>query len=105
MNLDLVPGELPVIASRLGISAEDLLLMLQSTAPACVPVQPGSDDVSACIPAAFGPHAMSFFPKTVNGAVEGHGGAIALPEIDIEYTVNDMHFGGQVLSNGMAFDK
>ncbi|MFE9327729.1 hypothetical protein ACIHDR_40085 [Nocardia sp. NPDC052278] len=105
MNLDLVPGELPVIAARLGISADDLMLMLHSAAPASVPVQPGQDDVSAFIPLAFGAHAISFFPSTVHGALQGLDGAVTLPEIDISYTVNDVHYGAHVLSNGTVFDK
>ncbi|WP_433710585.1 hypothetical protein ACQP2U_30240 [Nocardia sp. CA-084685] len=105
MNLDFVPGELPVIAARLGISADDLMLMLHSKAPASVPMQPGHDDISPFIPAFFGAHAISFFPATVDGAFQGARGAVTLPEIDISYTVNDEHYGAHVVRNGVVFDK
>ncbi|WP_327100843.1 PE domain-containing protein [Nocardia vinacea] len=105
MNLDLLPGELPVIAARLGISAEDLMAMLSSAAPESVPVPPGLDDVSKLIPAAFGKHAVAFFPTTANGVVQGVDGAAALPQVDFSYTTTDVHDGGQVLSRGTVFEK
>lgn len=105
MNLDFIPGELLGLAARLGVSAEDLMAMLSSAAPESVPVSPGLDDVSKLIPAAFGKHAVAFFPTTANGVVQGADGAAELPKVDFSYTTTDGHGGGQVLSRGTVFEK
>lgn len=103
MNLDLVPEHLPVIASQLGVSAADLMQMLGSVASVAVPLPPGLDDVSACIPTAFGHQAGLVLPCTANGVAHGVNGAEALPEVSVSYTVTDVSGGAQVLSNGSSF--
>ncbi|MEV5840099.1 PE family protein [Nocardia sp. NPDC052112] len=101
MYLDLISAELPAIASRLGISAADLMAMLDSAAIGSVPLPPGFDDVSACIPTAFGAHAVSFFPVTATGVMQGIDGAVTLPEVGIAYTSCDAQGEGQVISEGV----
>ncbi|WP_039804929.1 hypothetical protein [Nocardia araoensis] len=103
MHLAVDWDHLPVIASQLGVSAEDLMLMLGAAAPLAVPLSPGADDVSALIPAACAKQAGLFFPKTANGVCVGTDGADALPEIGAAFAAGDMTGHGQVLSRAAAF--
>ncbi|MEV6255670.1 MULTISPECIES: PE domain-containing protein [unclassified Nocardia] len=96
MYLAVDPDHLPVIASQLGVSAEDLMLMLGAAAPVAVPFPPGLDDVSALIPAACGKQAGLFFPTTANGVAMGSEGAVALPEVGVAFAAGDMVGGTQV---------
>ncbi|MFI6776243.1 hypothetical protein [Nocardia sp. NPDC050412] len=105
MNLDVVPDYLPVIASQLGVSATDLMQMLGSVATVAVPFPPGLDDVSACIPTAFGRQAELVFPCTANGVVHGVNGAEALPEVGVSYAVTDVGGGAEVISNTVIVGK
>ncbi|WP_433733156.1 PE domain-containing protein [Nocardia sp. CA-129566] len=101
MNLDIVPEHLPVIASRLGISAADLMQMLGSVASVSIPLPPGFDDVSACIPEAFGNQAARVLPCTAHGVAHGVNGAEALPEVSGSFAVTDSFGGAQVLSHAV----
>ncbi|MFE7744984.1 hypothetical protein [Nocardia sp. NPDC057455] len=103
MHLAVDPDHLPVIASQLGVSAEDLLLMLGAAAPVAVPAPPGLDDVSALIPTACAKQAALFFPTTANGVALGCDGAVALPETGVAFAAGDVAGGGQVLSRAAAF--
>ncbi|MEV2226055.1 hypothetical protein AB0E01_40245 [Nocardia vinacea] len=105
MNLDIVPDHLPVIASQLGITAADLMQMLGSVASASVPLPPGFDDVSACIPEAFGNQAARVLPCTANGVAHGVNGAEKLPEVGVSFSVTDVGGGAQVLSNAVIVGK
>ncbi|MBF6164678.1 PE domain-containing protein [Streptomyces gardneri] len=103
MHLAVDPDHLPVIASQLGVSAEDLLLMLGAAAPVAVPAPPGLDDVSALIPAACAKQAGLFFPATAKGVFVRSEGAVALPEVGVAFAAGDAAGGGQVLSRAAAF--
>ncbi|MEU2043256.1 hypothetical protein [Nocardia niwae] len=103
MHLAVDWDHLPVIASQLGVSAEDLMLMLGAAAPFAVPAPPGLDDVSALIPTACAKQAGLFFPTTANGIALGTDGAVALPEVGAAFAVGDVTGHGQVLSRAAAF--
>ncbi|WP_433525836.1 hypothetical protein ACQPZ2_13520 [Nocardia pseudovaccinii] len=105
MNLDIVPDHLPVIAAQLGISAAELIQMLGSVASASIPLPPGLDDVSACIPQAFGNQAARVLPCTANGVAHGVNGAEALPGVGVFFAVTDVGGGGEVLSNAVIAGK
>ncbi|WP_063046143.1 PE domain-containing protein [Nocardia pseudovaccinii] len=105
MNLDIVPDHLPVIAAQLGISAADLMQMLGSVASASIPLPPGLDDVSACIPEAFGNQAARVLPCTANGVAHGVNGAEKLPEVGVSFAVTDTGGGAQVLSSAVIVGK
>ncbi|WP_040775627.1 hypothetical protein [Nocardia pneumoniae] len=103
MYLAVAQEHLPVIASQLGVSAEDLMLMLGAAAPAAVPLPPGQDDVSKLIPAACGKQAGAFFPCTANGVGLGIDGAVELPKVAVAFTDGDVHGGAHVGSRSAAF--
>ncbi|MFI5535251.1 hypothetical protein ACIA5H_02560 [Nocardia sp. NPDC051900] len=103
MHLAVDPDHLPVIASQLGVSAEDLMLMLGAAAPLAVPAPPGLDDVSALIPTACAKQAGLFFPTTANGVALGTDGAVALPEVGVAFAFGDEGCSAQVLSRAAAF--
>ncbi|WP_280491889.1 hypothetical protein [Nocardia asiatica] len=103
MHLAVDWDHLPVIASQLGVSAEDLMLMLGAAAPLAVPAPPGLDDVSALIPTACAKQAGLFFPTTANGIALGTDGAVALPEVGAAFAAGDMTGHGQVISRVAAF--
>ncbi|NKY30687.1 PE domain-containing protein [Nocardia gamkensis] len=103
MHLAVDWDHLPVIASQLGISAEDMMLMLGAAAPLAVPAPPGADDVSALIPIACAKQAAMFFPTTANGIALGTDGAVALPEVGAAFAAGDVTGHGQVLSRAAAF--
>ncbi|MGW4328281.1 hypothetical protein ACWEKR_20535 [Nocardia sp. NPDC004573] len=103
MHLAVDWDHLPVIASQLGVSAEDLMLMLGATAPVAVPAPPGLDDVSALIPTACAKQAGLFFPTTANGIALGVDGAVALPEVGVAFAVGDATGHSQVISRVAAF--
>ncbi|WP_040698614.1 PE domain-containing protein [Nocardia vinacea] len=105
MNLDVVPDHFPAIASQLGVSAADLMQMLGAVATVAVPLPPGLDDVSACIPTAFGDQAGLVLPCTANGVAKGVNGAEALPEIAVAHVVTDGAGGVEVLSNAVVAGK
>jgi hypothetical protein len=102
MYLAVDPDQHPVIASQLGISAEDLMLMLGAAAPVAVPMPPGLDDVSALIPAACAKQAGLFFPTTANGVAMGCEGAVALPTVGVAFTAGDVAGGAQVASTPVS---
>ncbi|MEW1737161.1 hypothetical protein AB0346_14525 [Nocardia beijingensis] len=102
MHFAVDSGHLPVIASQLGVSAEDLMLMLGAAAPAAVPAPPGHDDVSALIPAACAKQAGLFFPATANGIAVGCDGAVALPEVGAAFVAGDIVGGARILSKRAA---
>ncbi|MGO4617656.1 hypothetical protein AB4305_27545 [Nocardia sp. 2YAB30] len=103
MNLAVVPEHLTVIASQLGVSAEDLMLMLGAATAAAVPLSPGEDDVSKLIPAACAKQAGLFFPKTANGVALGSDGAVELPKVGVAFAEGDTGGSAQVLNCASAF--
>ncbi|WP_433683876.1 hypothetical protein [Nocardia sp. CA-119907] len=105
MNLDIVPDHLPVIAAQLGISAADLMQMLGSVASVSIPMPPGLDDVSSCIPEAFGSQAARVLPCTANGVAQGVNHTEKLPEVAASFSVTDLGGGAQVLSSAVIVGK
>ncbi|MGQ4619685.1 PE domain-containing protein [Nocardia sp. R7R-8] len=103
MHLAVDPDHLPVIASQLGVSTENLMSMLAAAVPEAVPFPPGLDDVSKLIPAACLAHAGLFFPTTANGVVMRSDGAVALPEVGAAFVAGDLSGGTHVLSRATAF--
>ncbi|MEU6189844.1 hypothetical protein [Nocardia sp. NPDC047038] len=102
MYLAVDPDHLPVIASQLGVSAEDLMLMLGTAAPVAVPAPPGLDDVSALIPTACAKQAGIFFPTTANGVAMGTDGAVALPVVGDTFAAGDLCGGTEVAVAAVA---
>ncbi|MEV6325735.1 hypothetical protein AB0M45_31900 [Nocardia sp. NPDC051787] len=103
MYLAVAPEHLPVIAAQLGVSMEDLILMLGAAAPAAVPAPPGLDDVSALIEGACVNQAALFFRSTAAAAALGIDGTVELPKVGVAFAEGDLRGGAQILSRSAAF--
>ncbi|MEU4345503.1 hypothetical protein AB0H00_30330 [Nocardia sp. NPDC023852] len=105
MALEITPEHLPLISAQLGISTDDLIRVIGTSAANAVPMPPGNDDVSKLYPGVLAPYGQGVFGSTVNGVAYRVGAEATLPQVGAAYSGEDILSGGNVLSTSSRFVK